>query len=193
MAQSTTQLLSRREFIKTAGSVALAASVGASLARPGQVSAQGQAQSLELVPYPEVFYANRPQAWTEKDIRRGGELVFAHVADPPHLHPFLTTSYSMLAATGPVYSRLIRPQGGDFGHPRDPELVPDLAESWEMIDNGKTIAFTLRRGVQWHNKPPVNGRECTSEDVRATFAGWSQGALAFLMGFFGIFRSVQLL
>lgn len=180
MGQNTGKPLSRRAFITTTGAVVLAAGFGTRLNMPGRAGAQGQQASAELVPYPEVFYANRPQTWADKDIRRGGELVFAHVSDPPHLNPLLTTSYSMLAATGPAYSRLIRPKSGDFDDPFDPELVPDLAESWEMSDHGKTITFKLRQGVKWHNKPPVNGRELTSADVKATFEGWSTGATAFL-------------
>jgi peptide/nickel transport system substrate-binding protein len=156
---------------------AVTAGIGRSLTLAGEASAQGMSG---LVPYPEMFAANQPQAWAEKDIRRGGELVFAHVSDPPHLNPLLTTSYSMLAATGPVYSRLIRPKGGDYDDPFDPELVPDLAESWEITDQGKTIRFKLRQGVKWHNTPPVNGREFTAEDVRATFEAWSKGVTAFL-------------
>ncbi|GIX47478.1 MAG: solute-binding transporter (periplasmic) [Candidatus Tectimicrobiota bacterium] len=168
--------VSRRQFIKMAGTAAVAAGLGSQ----ALVSSALGAQDAGLVPYPDMFYANRPKAWTEKDIRRGGELVFAHVSDPPHLNPLLTTSYSMLAATGPVYSRLIRPKGGDYDDPFNPELVPDLAESWEISNQGKTLTFKLRRGVRWHNKPPVNGREFTSEDVRATIEGWSKGATAYL-------------
>ncbi|MFC1864544.1 ABC transporter substrate-binding protein [Chloroflexota bacterium] len=41
---------------------------------------------------------------------------------------------------------------------------PLLAESWEMPDPD-TIIFHIRKGVHWHNKPPVNGRELTAEDV----------------------------
>ena len=29
--------------------------------------------------------------------------------------------------------------------------------------------FKLRKGVRWHNKPPVNGRELTAEDVKYTY------------------------
>ena len=32
-----------------------------------------------------------------------------------------------------------------------------------------TVVFYLRKGVRWHNKPPVNGRELTAEDVKFTF------------------------
>jgi len=38
-----------------------------------------------------------------------------------------------------------------------------LAESWEI--DGDTATFHIRKGVHWHNKPPVNGRELTAEDV----------------------------
>jgi peptide/nickel transport system substrate-binding protein len=48
------------------------------------------------------------------------------------------------------------------------ETIGDLAEKWEMPDN-LTIVFHLRRGVKFHNIPPVNGRELTSQDVKASF------------------------
>jgi len=38
-----------------------------------------------------------------------------------------------------------------------------LAERWEVV-NPDTIIWHLRRGVRFHNKPPVNGREFTADD-----------------------------
>ena len=46
-------------------------------------------------------------------------------------------------------------------------LTGELAESWEMPDD-ETIVLHLRKGVHYHDKPPVNGRELTAED-----AAWS--------------------
>ena len=43
-----------------------------------------------------------------------------------------------------------------------------LAESWEMVDP-KTYVFKVRKGVHFHNKPPVNGRELTAEDIKWSF------------------------
>ncbi|MFC1864655.1 ABC transporter substrate-binding protein [Chloroflexota bacterium] len=43
-----------------------------------------------------------------------------------------------------------------------------LAESWDIPDN-ETIIFHIRKGVYWHNKPPVNGRELTAADVAFSF------------------------
>src|SRR3989441_8183741 len=44
-------------------------------------------------------------------------------------------------------------------------LIPMLAERWEVSDGGRTWKFHLRKGVRFHN-----GAEVTAEDVRFTFA-----------------------
>ena len=46
--------------------------------------------------------------------------------------------------------------------------VGSLAESWE-INAPDTIIYHIRKGVHWHDKPPVNGRELTAEDVVSSF------------------------
>ena len=43
-----------------------------------------------------------------------------------------------------------------------------LAESWEMPDD-KTFIFHIRKGVHWHDKAPMNGRELTADDVEYNF------------------------
>lgn len=43
-----------------------------------------------------------------------------------------------------------------------------LAEKWEQTDP-LTITVNLRQGVHWQDKPPVNGREFTAEDVVYNF------------------------
>jgi len=44
------------------------------------------------------------------------------------------------------------------------QLIPMLAEKWQVTDGGKTWRFQLRKGVQFHN-----GTELTAEDVKYTF------------------------
>lgn len=39
-----------------------------------------------------------------------------------------------------------------------------LAESWEILDK-ETMVFHIRKGVYWHDKSPVRGRELTADDV----------------------------
>jgi len=47
-------------------------------------------------------------------------------------------------------------------------VTGSLAESWEIPDPLHYV-FHLRKGVRWHNKPPVNGREFVAEDVVYSF------------------------
>lgn len=42
--------------------------------------------------------------------------------------------------------------------------VGSLAESWEYPEPG-TMIYHIRQGVHWHDKPPVNGRELTVDDI----------------------------
>jgi peptide/nickel transport system substrate-binding protein len=46
----------------------------------------------------------------------------------------------------------------------DLNVVPDLAESWEVSSDGKTYTFHLRRAVKWHD-----GKEFTADDVKFTY------------------------
>jgi peptide/nickel transport system substrate-binding protein len=47
---------------------------------------------------------------------------------------------------------------------------PDLAAAQpEITDGGTTLIFKLRPEAKWQNKPPVNGRQVTAEDVKASF------------------------
>ena len=44
-----------------------------------------------------------------------------------------------------------------------------LAESWDISEDGITYTIHIRQGVHFHDKPPVNGREMTADDVEYTF------------------------
>ena len=43
-------------------------------------------------------------------------------------------------------------------------IVGEMAERWEWQDGGKALAFSLRKGVKWHDGQPF-----TSKDVKHTF------------------------
>jgi peptide/nickel transport system substrate-binding protein len=98
--------------------------------------------------------------------KRGGVFRVAEREAPgldPHLSiSFLTHSYVSLA-----YSQLVRfPNGPEQKHPADFSILPDLAEKWTISKDGTVYTFHLRKGVRFHNKPPVNGRELVADDVK---------------------------
>jgi ABC-type transport system substrate-binding protein len=59
-----------------------------------------------------------------------------------------------------MYDNLIRRDPRDSGQ----TIIPDLAHSWEIAQDGKTYTFFLRKGVTFHD-----GGTLTAEDVKATF------------------------
>jgi peptide/nickel transport system substrate-binding protein len=52
-------------------------------------------------------------------------------------------------------------------------LLPDLAESWEILDGGRRYRFHLRSGVHFHD-----GRELSTADVMWTFQSILDGTVA---------------
>jgi peptide/nickel transport system substrate-binding protein len=95
--------------------------------------------------------------------KRGGTLAI-RTYDPPHFDPFQTISYKTHIALSFTHSRLLKHKAGPSIVPGTFPIEGDLAESWTQ-PNETTYIFKLRRGVKWHNKPPVNGRELTADDV----------------------------
>jgi peptide/nickel transport system substrate-binding protein len=96
--------------------------------------------------------------------KRGGT-VSLRLWDPPHFDHMLIISYKTNIALSFTHSRLVKQKAGPSVAPGTFPLEGDLAESWTQ-PNETTYLFKLRRGVRWHNKPPVNGRELTADDVK---------------------------
>jgi peptide/nickel transport system substrate-binding protein len=95
--------------------------------------------------------------------KRGGTISI-RAWDPPHFDPFQTISYKTHIALSFTHSRLLRHKAGPGVTPGTFPIEGDLAESWTQPSD-TTYVFKLRKGVKWHNKPPVNGRELTADDV----------------------------
>ncbi len=104
-----------------------------------------------------------PSAARGQSPRRGGTLT-VRAWDPPHFDPFLTISYKTHVVLSFTHSRLLKHRAGPGVMPGTFPIEGDLAESWSQ-PNETTYVFKLRKGVRWHAKPPVNGRELTAEDV----------------------------
>ncbi|APZ50587.1 ABC transporter substrate-binding protein [Salipiger abyssi] len=73
---------------------------------------------------------------------------------PVYLNAALSTGGGEAAVSGKMMDGLLT-----YGEGMSPE--PQLAESWEVSEDGLTVTFKLRPGVMWHDGEPF-----TSEDVR---------------------------
>ena len=100
--------------------------------------------------------------------KRGGVLRLTVQADPLHFDPHQTISFVTMVPLSLVYSRLVKVKAGPSVRPMTYPIEPDLAESWTQ-QNDTTYVFKLRKGVRWHPKPPLNGRELTADDVKYTY------------------------
>jgi peptide/nickel transport system substrate-binding protein len=114
-----------------------------------------------------VTAAALPSLATAQTPKRGGTLTL-RTWDPPHFDHILAHAYKTHVVVSFTHSRLLRHKAGAAVPPGSLTLEGDLAESWQQTSD-TTYVFKLRKGVRFHAKPPVNGRELTADDVRYTF------------------------
>ena len=101
--------------------------------------------------------------------KRGGILRLTVISDPvTGFDPQQTISFVTQVPLSFTHSRLLKVKAGPSVKPMTYPIEPDLAESWTQ-PNETTYVFKLKKGVRWHNKPPVNGRELTADDVKYTY------------------------
>ncbi|MEA3489694.1 MAG: peptide-binding protein, partial [Candidatus Omnitrophota bacterium] len=94
----------------------------------------------------------RQDEWESRDA-----YVSSGIGDARVLIPFLADDATSSSICALVYNGLTKVD-------RDLNIVPDLAERWEVDESGLLITFYLRKGVKWHDDAPF-----TAEDVRFTF------------------------
>jgi oligopeptide transport system substrate-binding protein len=89
------------------------------------------------------------------DMKQGGEMTVTFKDDLITLDPAIGYDWKNWSVIKSVFDGLM-----DY-KPGTTELVPDLAESVDVSDDGLTYTFKLRQGVKFHN-----GREMTAADVK---------------------------
>jgi peptide/nickel transport system substrate-binding protein len=89
---------------------------------------------------------------------RGGSMSIGIVGTPRFINPIIPSSLADQDMTALIYSGLMRKES-------DGSLSPDLAEKYEMSEDGLTYTFTLKDNIYFHNKRPI-----TADDVMFTVA-----------------------
>jgi peptide/nickel transport system substrate-binding protein len=79
----------------------------------------------------------------------------------------------LAAHTGRLYNGLLTYPQSDFENASKSTVQGDLAESWEQPDD-VTFVFRLHPNIRFQDKPPVNGRALTAEDVVTGYKALAQ-------------------
>lgn len=87
----------------------------------------------------------------------GDAIVVASIGDANTLVPILASDSASQDICGLVFNGLVK-------YDKDINLVGDLAERWEIKEDGLVIIFHLRKNVRWHDGYPF-----TAHDVEFTY------------------------
>ena len=107
-------------------------------------------------------------------------------ADPPTLDPHLTTDTTSSFVVVELYSGLVTLN-------TDLELVPDIAERWEISDDGLQYTFYIRENARFHDGKAVTAQDFkwsieraaapeTASPVAETYLNDIVGALDYIKG-----------
>ncbi|HTR45233.1 MAG TPA: peptide-binding protein [Thermodesulfovibrionales bacterium] len=83
----------------------------------------------------------------------GDALIEGSIGEPTVLIPMLAGDSASHQIAGWIFNGLVK-------YDTDLSIIGDLAESWEVSNDGLVITFHLRKGVKW-----TDGVEFTAEDV----------------------------
>ncbi|MDQ0340984.1 peptide/nickel transport system substrate-binding protein [Caldalkalibacillus uzonensis] len=100
----------------------------------------------------------------EESAQSGGTLNIAYEAQPNTLDPTVTTAGATKDMARQIYEALLTLN-------ENWEVTPQLAESYEVSENGKIYIFKLRQGIKFHN-----GDEMTADDVVASMEKWTDNS-----------------
>ncbi|HAM39511.1 MAG TPA: peptide-binding protein [Elusimicrobia bacterium] len=108
-----------------------------------------------------IFFVGCKKSESVKSIGKEGNYgdyyVDSSIGDASYLNPILASDSSSGEINGLIFNGLVK-------YDKDIKIVGDLAESWNVSDNGKVIIFKLRKNVKWHD-----GKPFTAEDVEFTY------------------------
>ena len=91
-------------------------------------------------------------------VATGGTIIASTFADAEILNPILSVDTSSSEVHVMIFNSLTQT------NPEDGTPMADLAESWDVSEDGLTVTFHLRKDVVWHDGEPF-----TAEDVKFTW------------------------
>ena len=151
-------------------------------------SSEASALSTEPTPVPAEPTATAPASAEQQPASEptAGGVFRRQWADPPTLDPHLTTDTTSSFVVVELFSGLVTLN-------TDLELVPDIAERWEISADGLQYTFYLRPNAKFHDGKPVTAQDFkwsieraaapeTASPVADTYLNDIVGALDYIKG-----------
>ena len=153
--------ISRRQLVKRAAQIGIAAPVVGVMLHATSDMAYGKPSlgrdrtivRMQTAGTKEVTGPTAPSG-TPKE---GGVLVASTIEEPDTLNPWITALVTGSDVLTGVFGGLMR-------YDSNQQIIPDLAESFEISTDGLIYTFKLRQGVTFHD-----GAAFTAKDVDATW------------------------
>ena len=82
----------------------------------------------------------------------GDAIVVSSISDARTLVPILASDSASADICGMLFNGLTK-------YDKDVHIIGDLAESWEILEDGLVIVFHLRKNVKWHDGVPFTARD----------------------------------
>ncbi|MBS0536235.1 MAG: ABC transporter substrate-binding protein [Proteobacteria bacterium] len=91
-------------------------------------------------------------------------LVFCSEGSPENFYPGINTTGTSFDANSQIYSRIVDFERGTTN------VVPGLAEKWDISADGTVYTFHLRKGVKWHSNANFKPtRDLNADDILFMF------------------------
>lgn len=87
----------------------------------------------------------------------GDRIIFGSIGEASNLNPYLSSDSSSHEIANLLFVAPLR-------YNKNIEVEPFAAESYEVLDEGRLLRFTLRKGILWED-----GTELTTDDVEFTW------------------------
>src|SRR5215207_9184284 len=125
-------------------------------ATPEAATASGEAvRSMSR----DEHYAKLHEAFAfEEPQNQGGQVIWSQTNDIASVNGLLTADYPTVYVTGFIFEPLVG------ASPIDGQIIPALADSYEIAPDGRTYTFHLNKDAKWHD-----GTDVTAEDVKFTY------------------------
>ena len=90
------------------------------------------------------------------------------------LDPHVVTNFLDFQALGIVYDTLVK-------YDNDLNIVPSLAEKWELSEDKLSLTFHLRDGVTFHNGQPMTADDVVASMKRVQDPATADASASFLL------------